>query len=165
LPAGVCRSGTASTRLRWAHELQALFRESIHLAKRRDALSADGFARRVTELERRLDRLLARPVNTPAARALVKRYRKHRAHLLVSRSVHDPAVPHHNNDAERALHPSVTQSDRKVTGGFRSAWGALAYAALAGVIDTAKLRGQSVFATLVALMGQPVLPYLVAPGA
>ena len=148
-------------RLQWARELQALFREAIHLAKRREMLAARGFARRVTELERRLDRLLARPVNTPAARALVKRYRKHRAHLLVF--LHDPQVPHHNNDAERALRPSVIH--RKVTGGFRSAWGAHAYAALASVIATAKLRGQSVFATLVALMGPPVLPYLDAPGA
>lgn len=148
-------------RLQWARELQALFREAIHLAKRRETLAARGFARRVTEIERRLDRLLARPVTTPAARALVKRYRKHRAHLLVF--LHDPQVPHHNNDAERALRPSVIH--RKVTGGFRSAWGAHAYAALASVIDTAKLRGQSVFATLVALMGLPVLPYLDVPGA
>jgi len=148
-------------RLQWARELQTLFREAIHLAKRRAALSAHGFARRVTELERRLDRLLARPVTTPAARALLKRYRKHRAHLLVF--LHDPQVPHHNNDAERALRPSVIH--RKVTGGFRSAWGAAAYAALSSVLDTAKLRGQSIFETLVALMGPPVLHYLAAPGA
>lgn len=148
-------------RLQWARELQALFQEAIHLAKRRAGLSSRGFARRVTDIERRLDRLLARPVRTPAAQALLKRYRKHRAHLLVF--LHDPAVPPHNNDAERALRPSVIH--RKVTGGFRSAWGAHAYAALASVIQTAQLRGQSAFATLVALMGRPVLPYLAAPGA
>lgn len=148
-------------RLRWARELQALFREAIHLSKRRAQLSVRGFARRVTQLERRLDRLLARPVKTPAAGALVKRYRKHRAHLLVF--LHDPAVPPQNNAAERALRPSVIH--RKVIGGFRSAWGAYAYAALASVIDTANLQGQSVFDTLVALMGRPVLPYLAAPGA
>lgn len=147
-------------RLQWARELQALFRAAIHLGKRRAELTERGFTRRVTEMEHRLDRLLARPVKTPAAGALVKRYRKHRAHLLVF--LHDPAVPPHNNAAERALRPSVIH--RKVTGGFRSAWGAHAYAALASVVDTAKLRGQSVFATLVALMGQPVLPYLAAPG-
>ena len=100
-------------------------------------------------------------MTTPAARALVKRYRKHRAHLLVS--LHDPQVPHHNNDAERALRPTVIH--RKVTGGIRIAWGGEAYAALASVIDTAKLRGQSVVATFAALMGPPVLPYLAAPSA
>ena len=148
-------------RLKWARELQALFRESIHLGKRRATMTARGFARRTTQLERRLDRLLARPVKTPAAGALVKRYRKHRAHLLVF--LHDPDVPHHNNDAERALRPSVIH--RKVTGGFRSAWGAHAYAALASVLNTAKRRGQSVFGTLVNLMGRPVLHYLAANGA
>ena len=159
-------------RLPWARELQAFFRPAIHLAKRRELLSTRGFARRVTELARRLDRLLDRPVTTPAARALVKRYphlaawagcRKQRAHLLVSRSLHDPQAPHHDNDAERALRPSVIH--RQVTGGFRSAGGADAYAALASVIDTARLRSQSILAALVALMGPSVLPDLAPPGA
>ncbi len=52
-----------------------------------------------------------------------------------------------------------------MTGGFRSPWGADAYAALASVIDTAKLRGQSAFDTLVHLLGAPVLPYLSAQKA
>lgn len=147
--------------LRWARELQALFQEAIHLGKRRDELRPRGFRRRLTQIEQRLDQLLARPVTTPQAQALLKRYRKHRQHLLVF--LHDAAVPPHNNDAERALRPSVVH--RKVIGGFRSAWGAHTYAALASVIDTAKLRGQSVFGTLVTLMGHPVLPYLAAPGA
>ena len=147
--------------LRWAREMQAVFQEAIHLGKRRDELRPRGFWRRVAQIEQHLDQLLARPVKTPAAQALLKRYRKHHQHLLVF--LYDPAVPHHNNDAERALRPSVVH--RKVTGGFRSAWGAHAYAALASVIDTAKLRRQSVFATLVALMGCPILPYLAAPDA
>jgi hypothetical protein len=67
-------------------------------------------------------------------------------------------VPWHNNARERALRPAVIH--RKVTGGFRSQWGAYAYAALATVMDTAKLRAQPVFDTLVKLMGVPVLPYL-----
>jgi len=115
----------------------------------------------VTQVEQRLDQLLARPVITPQAQALLKWYRKDRPHLLVF--LHDPAVPSHNNDAERALRPSVVH--RKVIGGFRSVWGAHPYAALASVIDSAKLRGQSVFGTLVALMGHPVLRCLAAPGA
>ncbi len=147
-----------SPHLRWARELQALFRTAIHLANRRAQLTACGFQRRVTQIEHHLDRLLKREVRTRSAQALVKRYRKHRAHVLVF--LHDPRVPFHNNACERALRPSVIH--RKVTGGFRSRWGADAYAALASVIDTAKLRGQSAFETLVNLMGKPVLPYLVA---
>jgi transposase len=49
---------------------------------------------------------------------------------------------------------------RKVTNGFRSDWGAHAYAALATVIGTAKLQNCNVFDTLVSLMGPPVLPFL-----
>lgn len=145
-------------RLHWARQMQELFRAAIHLRHGREVLSGGGFARRVTQLERQLARLLARPVRTRAAQALVKRYRKHRAHLLLF--LRDPTVPHHNNDCERALRSSVVH--RKVSGGFRSAWGAHAYAALASVLDTAKARGQPVFPPLVTLMGKPVLPFLAA---
>ena len=145
-------------RLRWARELQALFREAIHLAHRRAELSVRGFNCRVTQTERRLARLIDRPVRNALAHALVKRYRKHRDHLLLF--LRDPTVPSHNNAAERALRGSVVH--RKVTGGFRSTWGAHAYAALASVIDTAKLHGQRVFGSLLGLFGTPVLPFLTA---
>jgi transposase len=144
--------------LRWAGDLQALFRTAIHLAKRRLQLTARGFQRRVKALEQALDHLLQRRVTVKAAQPLLKRYRKHREHLFVF--LHDPRVPFHNNACERALRPSVVH--RKVTGGFRSRWGAEAYAALASVTGTAKLRGQSVFETLVHLMGLPVLSYIPA---
>ena len=142
--------------LRWARQMQAVLREAIHLGKRRSALTASGFQRRVSEIESKLQRLIDRPVQTPQARPLLKRYRKHRQHLL--RFLHDPLVPHHNNDCERSLRASVVH--RKVTGGFRSAWGAQAYAAIASVVDTAKLQNRSVFETLVNLMDKPVLPFL-----
>lgn len=145
-------------RLSWARETQSLLREAIHLRKRHEQLTERGFARRVGEVEDRLARLVARPVANRAAQPLVKRYRKHREHLLVF--LHDLAVPHHNNDCERSLRASVVH--RKVSGGFRSEWGAHAYAALASVIGTAKLRAQSVFETLVTLMDNPVLPSLVS---
>jgi hypothetical protein len=48
-------------------------------------------------------------------------------------------------------------------GSFRSDWGAQGYAALATVLNTAKRHEQSTFQKLVALMGQPVLPFLEAP--
>jgi transposase len=49
---------------------------------------------------------------------------------------------------------------RKVTNGFRSDWGANAYADLLSVIATSKIKGQRVFETLVNLMGRPVLQFL-----
>lgn len=144
--------------LPWALALQALFREAIHLWKRRTELQPQGYARRVTELERHLDEVLHWRVRSAPARRLQKRYRRHREHLFVF--LHCPGVPPDNNACERALRPSVIH--RKVTNGFRSEWGAQAYAALASVIETAKLQNRNVFDTLVNLMGPPVLP-LVAP--
>jgi transposase len=146
-------------RLQWALALPALFREAIHLWKRRAELQPAGYARRVTELEDRLDGLLQRRVRGASARRLQKRYRRHREHLFVF--LHCPGVPPDNNACERALRPSVIH--RKVTNGFRSEWGAHTYAALATVIATAKLHNRNVLATLVSLMGPPVLPPFLTP--
>jgi transposase len=142
--------------LQWAVALQALFREAIHLWNRRTELRPQGYARRVSALEHRLDGLLQRRVHGTQARRLWKRYRLHREQLFVF--LHYPGVPPDNNACERALRPSVIH--RKVTNGFRSEWGAHAYAALATIIETAKLRGNSVFDALLDLMGPPVLPFL-----
>jgi transposase len=141
-------------RLQWALALQALLREAIHLCKRRAELPPQGYTRRVSDLERRLNGVLQRRVRGVPARRLQKRYQRHRAHLFVF--LHWPGVPPDNNACERALRPSVIH--RKVTNGFRSEWGAHAYAALATVIETAKLHNRNVFATLLSLMGPPVLP-------
>ncbi|MGA9548661.1 MAG: transposase [Rhodomicrobium sp.] len=65
-------------------------------------------------------------------------------------------VPPTNNISERRLRPSVIF--RKVTNGFRSAWGATAYAAICSVIETGMLRGLSAFAAIRAcLAGSSVL--------
>jgi transposase len=103
--------------------------------------------------------LLPQRVRGVRARRLQKRYQRHRAHLFVF--LYCPDVPPDNNACERALRPSVIH--RKVTNGFRSEWGAQAYAALATVIETAKLQHHNVFDTLVTLMGPPVLPFLAPP--
>jgi len=61
-----------------------------------------------------------------------------------------------NNACERALRPSVIF--RKVTNGFRAAWGAKVYAAAASVIATGRLHGLSALAALqAALAGGPIL--------
>ena len=142
-------------RLPWARAMQQLFRTAMHLANRRTQLTERGFARQVQRLEKRLDKLLQKEPRRKLARALFRRFVTHRDKLLWF--LHDPRVPFHNNACERALRPAVIH--RKVIGGFRSEWGAQAYAALASVIDTAKLRGQPIFRTLVNLMGKPILPY------
>jgi transposase len=143
-------------RLQWAQDLQDLFRAAIRLSHRREQLTPQGFQGQVTRLEKRLDRLLVRPLQGANALKLKTRYQTHRDHLFVF--LQRPDVAADNNACERALRPSVIH--RKVMGSFRSDWGPRAYAALATVINTAKRRGENVFEKLVNLMGQPVLHYL-----
>jgi transposase len=144
----------------WAAEMRELFREAIHLNNRFDCpepqLTLSGFMRRVSEIENDLDALLDQRLTTPGERKLQNRYLLHREKLLTF--LYYPGVPPTNNQSEQALRTSVIH--RKVTNGFRSDWGANAYADLLSVIATSKIKGQRVFETLVNLMGHPVLQFL-----
>src|ERR687891_2669333 len=128
--------------------MQTLFRDAIHLRNRFEEMKRVGFKRRVTQIENQLDRLLEEPVLSNAARKLQNRYWKHRHKLLTF--LYYPEVPPTNNVSEQALRGSVVH--RKVTNGFRSEWGAKAYAVLQTVIATAKHKGEEVFQALVKLM-------------
>jgi transposase len=150
-------------RSRWARAVQRLFREAIHLHHRffqTASLTLTGYQRRVTQIENQLDRLLAMTLTQAEAIKLQQRLVKHREKLLTF--LYSPDVPPTNNESEQALRGSVIH--RKVTNGFRSEWGAKAYAALQSVIATAKLNGESVLQALVNLMGIPVLPFLSESG-
>jgi transposase len=138
----------------WATAMQTLFRAAIHLHHQRTELPPDQFQNRVARLEQLGDWLLKRPLSQPEAVKLQRRYRKHRQNLFVF--LYRTDVPPTNNVSERALRPAVVH--RKVTGGFRSEWGAKTYAALASVIDTAALKEVSAFAAIQPLMGTPALP-------
>jgi transposase len=150
----------------WAGECQALFRLAIHRAHQRERgeLWGAAYTAAVRKIEAECDRLLATPVAGAEASRLWVRFREHRASLFVF--LYDPAVPPTNNASEQALRHSVVH--RKVTGGFRSDWGADAHAIVATVLDTARKRGEDLLTTLHAAIGQPValprgLPILV-PG-
>ena len=138
----------------WARAMQALFRHAIHIRNQRDRLSLNQYQAELLRIELLCNRLLARKVALPEECKLQNRYRKHRQHLFVFLYRRD--VPPTNNVSERALRPSVIH--RKVTGGFRSQWGADAYAALASVIDTAALQGVNAFDAIQNLVGKPALP-------
>jgi len=140
--------------LTWSRAMQMLFRYAIHLHHQRDQLSPDQFATQLARIEGHCDRLLQRALEPPEAKRLKRRYLKHRNKLFVFlyRSDVEPT----NNVAERALRPSVIH--RKVTGCFRSEWGANAFAALASVIDTAELSGIRAFDAIQSLFGSPSLP-------
>jgi transposase len=137
----------------WAQDCQALFRLAIHRAHQRDRgeLWGAAYTAAVRKIEAECDALLATPVEGADASRLWVRFREHREHLFVF--LYDPAVPPTNNASEQALRPSVVH--RKVTGGFRSEWGADAPAIVATVLDTARKRGEDRLATLHVALGQP----------
>jgi transposase len=137
----------------WAQECQTLLRLAIHRAHQRDAgeLWGAAYTAAVRKIEADCDRLLATPVAGAEASRLWVRFREHREHLFVF--LYAPAVPPTNNASEQALRHSVVH--RKVTGGFRSAWGAEAHAIVTTVLDTARKRGADLLTTLHAALGAP----------
>ncbi|MDR3518804.1 MAG: transposase, partial [Azospirillaceae bacterium] len=61
-----------------------------------------------------------------------------------------------NNGCERALRPSVIF--RKVTGCFRSHWGARLYAATVSVIATGRLNGKTALQAVQDIIGRCAVP-------
>jgi transposase len=150
----------------WAQDCQALFRLAIHRAHQRDrgVLWGAAYTAAARKIEAVCDALLATPVEGAEASRLWVRFREHRDSLFVF--LYDAAVPPTNNASEQALRHSVVH--RKVTGGFRSAWGADAHAIVTTVLDTARKRRDDLLTTLHAALGAPAaippgLP-LLSPG-
>ena len=140
-------------RCAWAYRLQALLYRAMRLGKHRNSIPPDAYCYQVACLEQALDALLAQFPNNPDSQRLRERYRKHRHSLFVF--LHRPDVPPTNNASEQALRNSVIY--RKVTGGFRTPWGASLYADLISILETARRQGRPCFATLSAVLaGQPI---------
>jgi transposase len=59
-------------------------------------------------------------------------------------------VPPTNNASEQALRNSVIY--RKVTGGFRTDWGAEVYANIISILETARRQGRNIADTLIAIL-------------
>ena len=131
-----------------------LLQRAMAIGQRRAELKDTTLAQYRADLDRRLDRLLAVNPTAEAGRKLARGVRKCRGDLFVFVTRRD--VPVTNNDCERALRPSVIF--RKVTGGFRSQWGARTYADAVSVIATGRVHGRSAFQALRdALAGRPIL--------
>ena len=123
----------------FALPFKALLLRAVAIGRRRESLKDSTLAQYRADLERRLTNLMDETPNTAAGRKLakgVKRCRNDLFRFIVRRD-----VPYTNNGSERALRPSVIF--RKVTGCFRSHWGARLYAAAVSVIATGRLNGKS----------------------
>ncbi len=123
----------------FAHRLRDLLRWVIRIGRRRDALRPTTLATYHARAERRLDALVATPAAHPAGRELQTAVKAWRTKFFVF--LEDPDVPATNNACEREIRPSVVF--RKVTGGFRSEWGAHIHAGYRSVTSTAGLNGQT----------------------
>ena len=138
----------------WAKHVQQLFRYAIHLHNQRQDLPDEIFSNRIERIEKCFERLLAQNLDPPDACRLQRRYHKYRDAIFVF--LYRTDVSPTNNISERRLRPAVIH--RKVSGGFRSDWGAKTYAALKSLTDTGALSGLSPFDVIQNLSGTPALP-------
>jgi transposase len=132
----------------FAPRMKMLLLRAVVLARRRKELAES--TRRT--YQRRLDRdlnaiMVLAPTNRHGKR-LRKRYGRVRSHLFTF--LEYPDVPPDNNGSERELRPTATY--RKVTGGFRSNWGADLFADIKSVVGTAARRGIDAYQAILAIL-------------
>jgi transposase len=137
----------------FAPGVKKLLASACAIGKRRPRLADTTLRAYAAKLETRLDALLR---ITPASdqgghlQAVIKKYRQNLFVFVTNR-----AVPATNNGSERALRPAAIY--RKVTNGFRSEWGARAYANIRSVFETARRRAIPVLdAIRLTLCGLPL---------
>ncbi len=125
----------------FAPRMKALLLRAVVLARRRHDLAESTRREYRRRLERALDVVMAQAPAQRDGQRLRRRYGKVRSHLFTF--LDHPEVPADNNSSERELRPTATY--RKVTGGFRSEWGADLFAAVRSVIGTAERRGMGAY--------------------
>jgi transposase len=129
---------------KFAKKLRRLIRDALRLKNKQGELQPATYQSRRDRLHERLDALIATNWQDRQAARLVKRFRRHRNHLLTF--LDDPAVPADNNHGERAIRPAVII--RKNTYGNRSQRGADTQAVLMSIYRTLKQRGHDPLATI-----------------
>jgi transposase len=144
----------------WAVAMRRLFQRGIQLHRARASLTAEQFARRRVRSIKAAERQVSqRWPGTGEAAKLQRRYTRHWASLFVF--LEREAVEPTNNASEQAPRNSVIH--RKVTGGYRSDWGADASAILTSILATARKRGENLWAALRGLAGPSPLDTAVMP--
>jgi transposase len=136
----------------FAPAFKALLKDACAVSRRRSHLADATIAAHRRRLERELERLLARKPTDAEGRKLRDAVALDcRDHLFVFLKRRD--VEPTNNESERALRPSVIF--RKVTNGFRSEWGATAYAALCSIVETGRRNGRSALTSIRTALALP----------
>lgn len=136
-----CDYAIAAGDVVFAPRMKALLLRAVVLARRRLHLAASTRREYRRRLDCALDAVMAQVPTQRDGQRLRRRYARIRDHLLTF--LDHPEVAADNNSSERELRPTATY--RKVTGGFRSEWGADLYAAVRSVISTAARRGVTAY--------------------
>ncbi|NEU14727.1 IS66 family transposase, partial [Methylobacterium sp. BTF04] len=133
--------------------LKGLLKRACAIGRRRAELKDSTLKTYEADLERRLDRIMARDPTSPAGIKLKRIIKKTRANFFVF--VQNRSLEATNNGAERALRPCAVY--RKITNGFRQEWGAHLYADIRSVIETARRRCvRAIDAIRLTLKSQPI---------
>jgi transposase len=138
----------------FAPGFKALLKGACAVGRRRADLADATIAAHRRRLEKELERLLAlKPTDAEGRKLRDAVALDCRDKLLVFLKRRD--VEPTNNESERALRPSVIF--RKVTNGFRSEWGAKAYAALCSIVETGRRNGRSALTAIRAALATPAV--------
>ena len=139
-------------RCAWAYHLQSLMYRAMRLGKHRNTLPEKVYAKQAANIEDLMDAALQSYPNHENSQRLWRRYNKHRQNLFVF--LYRDHVPPTNNASEQALRNSVIY--RKVSGGFRTEWGASLYTDVISILESARRQGLNLFEALASLLaGQP----------
>lgn len=131
----------------------ALLKRACRLGGIRDRLDDRQLAACNRKLVKTLSALLQTAPTHPEGEKLQRAIAKGRGNLFLF--VTNRAIEPTNNGSERALRPSATF--RKVTGGFRTIWGASLYADLRSTLETARRRAiPPLHAIALTLKGNPL---------
>jgi transposase len=133
----------------FAPRMKMLLLRAVVLARRRKSLAESTRLTYRRRLDHELNVIMGLAPDNPHGKRLRKRYGKVRNSLFTF-LVH-PDVPPDNNGSEREVRPTATY--RKVTGGFRSKWGADLFAAVRSVVGTAARRGLDAYQAIRAVLG------------
>jgi transposase len=125
----------------WPKEMMKLMREAIHTRKTVpwEKIDRAGILKRFEELLYRTIKSVNGEIEN-----LKKSLIKHRDHVF--RFLFNPQIPYDNNASERSIRPWKVK--QKVSGAFRSFNGALTYAVIHSLADTARKNRQSPFVAL-----------------
>lgn len=132
----------------FAPRMKMLLLRAVVLARRRKNLAESTRRTYLRGLDREMTAIMGLSPTNPHGRRLRKRYGKVRNDLFTF--LEHPDVPPDNNGSERDLRPTATY--RKVTGGFRSKWGADLFANVRSVVGTAQRRGTDAYQAIIAVL-------------